>query len=80
MRGRITYALYNKMGVTDCVAADAAHYVDLAVGLGTDPGRRAAVAAAIRAASPVLFEDAAAVRELEGFFRAAVARARPGAG
>lgn len=76
MRGRLTHALYRKMGVLDCVAATPAGYIDRAVALGTDPAYRETVAARIRAASPLLFEDFGAVRELEEFFQRAVEEAR----
>src|SRR5262249_37188522 len=35
-RGRHTRAMYLKMGITDCIAASAEHYIDIAVRLGTD--------------------------------------------
>jgi predicted O-linked N-acetylglucosamine transferase (SPINDLY family) len=78
LRGRITYALYRQMGVLDCVAASADEYVGLAVRLGTDPAYRAGVRAKILAASAVLYENAAGVRELEEFLLRAVAAARAG--
>lgn len=72
MRGRITYALYKKMGMMDCVAATPAEYIERAVELGTDAERRRIVREKIAAASGVLFEDMEAVRELEAFFVKAV--------
>jgi predicted O-linked N-acetylglucosamine transferase (SPINDLY family) len=72
LRGRITYALYRKMGTLECVAATPEEYVRLAVELGTDPGRRGALQARLRDASSVLFEDAEAVRALEQFLVRAV--------
>jgi predicted O-linked N-acetylglucosamine transferase (SPINDLY family) len=76
MRGRITYALYKKMEMMDCVAATPAEYIDRAIELGTDAEHRRAVAEKIATASGVLFEDMEAVRELEEFFVEAVANAR----
>jgi predicted O-linked N-acetylglucosamine transferase (SPINDLY family) len=73
MRGRQTYGFYRQMGMLDCVAADAADYVRQAVRLGTDPAWREQVCARIRAARGVLFENRAAVRELEQVFRELVA-------
>jgi predicted O-linked N-acetylglucosamine transferase (SPINDLY family) len=73
LRGRITYALYHKMNLLDAVVSSPTDYVRVAVELGMDAGRRQALAARIRAASMVLFEDAEAVRGLERFFRQAVA-------
>ena len=50
LRGRITHALYEQMGVRDCVVSSPAEYVDLAVKLGTDMDFRAAISARILAA------------------------------
>lgn len=76
LRGRVTLGLYRKMNVLDCVAASAAHYVELAVRLGTDRDYRRQIQDKILAANHVLYEDAAAVRELAAFFREAVACCR----
>ena len=75
-RGRVTYALYRTMGVTDCVVESAQSYVAKALALGTDRAYRAEVSARIRAASPVLFESRPAVDALARFFREAIERAR----
>lgn len=69
LRGRITLALYRQMGVLDCVAADPAEYVELAVRLGTDPAYCQAVRAKLLAANGVLYGNTAGVRELEQVFR-----------
>jgi predicted O-linked N-acetylglucosamine transferase (SPINDLY family) len=76
MKGRITHALYRKMGVLDCIASSVGEYVDIAVALGTDREKRREVTQKILAANEVLFEDVAAVREIEDFFKAADAWAR----
>jgi predicted O-linked N-acetylglucosamine transferase (SPINDLY family) len=68
LRGRIAYACYCRMGIRDCVAADADDYVRLAVRLGKDSAWRASLRTRILAANHVLFENAGAVRELEQFF------------
>jgi tetratricopeptide (TPR) repeat protein len=72
LRGRITYALYRRMGVLDCVAGTPEEYVRIAVRLGSDAGHREALRARIRAAAGRLFEDLDAVRELERFLQWAV--------
>lgn len=74
LRGRIALALYRNMGVLDCVAADHDHYVELAVRLATEPDFQAAVRSRIQAAAGALFEDAGGVRQLENFFKHAVAQ------
>jgi len=73
LRGRITLAQYEMMGITDCVAKSPEDYVELAVALGCDEGRRRAMKEKILSASGVLFENIEAVRELEDFFRTAIA-------
>ncbi len=76
LRGRQTYGCYRRLGVLDCVAADAQEYVRIAVRLATEPAWRQQVRARIRAKNPVLFENVTVVRELEHFVRQAVANTR----
>jgi len=76
-RGRHTQAMYRKMGILECIADDAAQYVDIAVGLGRDKGRAQAVRERILARNGVLYEDRRVVIEFERFFRHAVREARP---
>jgi predicted O-linked N-acetylglucosamine transferase (SPINDLY family) len=73
LRSRITYAMYRAMGLEDCIAADPADYAARAVRLGTDRAWRRQVHDRILTASGVLYENKAAVRELEDFFQQAVA-------
>lgn len=68
-RGRPTVGCYRKMGIMDCVARDAQHYVDLAVHLANDAPRRRALGERIAEASGALFSDHAAVTELAAFLR-----------
>ena len=74
-RSRITLGCYRKMGVMDCVARDAADYVDIAVRLGTDPGFRESLRQRIRERSAPIFDDAAAAPQFAAFVREAAARA-----
>jgi predicted O-linked N-acetylglucosamine transferase (SPINDLY family) len=71
VRGRPTYGCYLKMGMMDCVARDAAAYVDLAVRTGTDRPFRDALRKRILETSSTLFADPAAAAELAGFLRRA---------
>jgi predicted O-linked N-acetylglucosamine transferase (SPINDLY family) len=59
------------MGVSETIAARLEDYAPLALALGRDPERRAAIRAASKAASARLFADIGAVRELESFLIAA---------
>jgi predicted O-linked N-acetylglucosamine transferase (SPINDLY family) len=73
LRGRITYAMYQAMGMDDCIANSAEQYVDLAVGLATDKTRRAEVSRKILRTNSVLYENSAGIRELEQFFKSVCA-------
>jgi predicted O-linked N-acetylglucosamine transferase (SPINDLY family) len=76
LRGRMSYAMYQKMKVLDCVAWSQKEYIDIAVKLGNDPDYRAAVRSKILAANSVLYEDRETVREFEDFFEKVAAQAR----
>lgn len=78
LRGRIAYGGYRQMGMTDLVARNERHYVDLCLALAGDKGKRAATSARISEASGALYEDKRAVREIEDFFAAAIAAAAKG--
>jgi predicted O-linked N-acetylglucosamine transferase (SPINDLY family) len=70
-RGRHTLGMYRKMGISDCIAANPDHYVELAVRLTGDQRLREKVKDSILTASGCLFEDIQVVREFERFFREA---------
>jgi protein O-GlcNAc transferase len=72
LRGRITYALYRQMRLDDWIAKGTEDYVQLAVGLGTDPDRRESARQRILAAGDLIFADRQAVRDFEDFLIAAV--------
>lgn len=69
LKGRITQALYRMMDIRDCIAFDEDSYADIAVRLGTDSAWREAIEATIRRRCHVLFEDEAAVADLERFLQ-----------
>ncbi len=72
LRGRVSFACYQKMGVLDCVASDPQDYVSMAVRLGTDPEYRDTIRSKVLSTSDVLFEDIEAVRQFERFIQHAV--------
>lgn len=76
-RGRFTYALYKQMGMTDLVADSTEAYVELAFRLANDAPFRAAIVERIERLSPAIFDNVAAVRELEGFFESVAPAAQP---
>ena len=67
LRGRITYALYQQMKMTACIAQTVEEYVEIAVTLGTQPELREKIGRLTRYASAPLFENDAVVHELEAF-------------
>ncbi|MGE0746713.1 MAG: tetratricopeptide repeat protein [Rhodospirillales bacterium] len=76
MRGRVTHALYRRMGFDGCTARDPDDYVRRALALGRDPGARAAARAAIAARAGAIFDDVTAAGQLARFFVAAAEAAR----
>jgi protein O-GlcNAc transferase len=74
LRGRIALAQYKAMGIDDCIASSAQEYIDIAVQLGTDATAREAMRARILEANAVLYENVSGVRELEEFFKQALAK------
>jgi len=80
LRGRLTMAIYQQMGVMDCVAEDAESYVEIALRLGKDRNWREEIRSKIKARAHVLYEDIEAVRELERFFEWATGHRENGTG
>ncbi|MBL8835957.1 MAG: tetratricopeptide repeat protein [Alphaproteobacteria bacterium] len=76
--GRWMAAIYEWIGVTDVIARDEADYVRLALRLAHEPAWRQEISARLADRRAVLFEDAAALRELEGFLQAAASAAHRG--
>ena len=72
LRGRLTFAFYQQMGILDCVATSPAHYVELALRLANDPAWRAEVRLRILDAKHRLYGDPEPIRELERFLLDAV--------
>ncbi|MEM9684458.1 MAG: hypothetical protein AAF942_14395, partial [Pseudomonadota bacterium] len=57
LRGRLSLAIYRHMGMTDCVAEDAADYARIAVRLGTDVTYRTYIEERIAADADSIFDD-----------------------
>ena len=68
LHGRITYAMYQRMGIDDCIADTVQTYIHIALRLAHNTPARQALSSRILALSHKLFEDARAVREMERFF------------
>jgi predicted O-linked N-acetylglucosamine transferase (SPINDLY family) len=74
-RGRHTQAMYRKMGLSECIASDAAQYAERAVEIATRPGYRHELKQRILERNAVLFEDPRVISEFDRFFESAL-RAR----
>lgn len=72
MRGRVTLAMYKKIGIMDCVVSSVDEYVDLVCRIGVDEHFRDQLRLKILSKSHLLFEDMATVRELGTFFESAL--------
>lgn len=72
-RGRMTYGMYRQMDLLDCVADGPEDYVRLAVALGADPARRAAIREQILQRNAALYGNLDAVREFADFLVSPVA-------
>ena len=67
-RGRTSAGYYRAMGVTELIANDVEHYVDLAVRLGTDADFRAAMKARIADHCSVLYDNTSGAHAMADFF------------
>jgi protein O-GlcNAc transferase len=55
LRGRGPWALYQRIGMDDCIAADEAEYVQLALAFAQDPRKRADICQRLQVAGPQIF-------------------------
>jgi predicted O-linked N-acetylglucosamine transferase (SPINDLY family) len=74
MRSRLASGMLRHIGLDELVATSDSAYVELAVALANDAGRRRDLRERLRSARERLFEDDAPVRALEAFLARAVAR------
>jgi predicted O-linked N-acetylglucosamine transferase (SPINDLY family) len=74
-RSRYAAALWRSIGIDDCIARSPAEYVELAIRIATDGGHRDRLRERIGNAAPAVFENAAAVHQLETFFAHAISAA-----
>lgn len=74
MRSRHTYGFFRKMRFTETVVATPDAYVDRAVEIATDAALRDRLKAAQAERAGALYEDRAAVTQIESFFERAAAR------
>ena len=75
---RLTAACFRQIGYTETVTHSREAYIALAVRLGTEPAYRAQVSAELLAHAPRLYNNTAAVRELETLLMDWVSKRWPG--
>lgn len=75
LRTRVAFAMYQQMGLMDCVAGSPQEYVEIALRLGTNPAYHAQMKARILEASQILYDNPSMVDELEAFLLQAIASA-----
>lgn len=73
MRGRVTSGCYQSMGFTDLIAHSNEEYISLAIRLANDSEFHHYCKNEILRRSDALYENSASVKEMEDFFRHAVA-------
>jgi len=74
LRSRITYALYQAMGMDDCIAQNSEQYVELAVRAATDHAWRHQLRQTILERNAAIYESDAGVLQLADFLTAAIDR------
>jgi protein O-GlcNAc transferase len=74
LRGRAVYSFYKRMALTDLVAKDKVHYVELALSLAHAPARRKELGETIRERMKGIFEDCTGVEEVATFVKDAHAK------
>jgi predicted O-linked N-acetylglucosamine transferase (SPINDLY family) len=68
--------MYRKLQITDCIATDPQHYIDIAVRVATDHAYAQSLRERILSRNHVLFEDGRVVEEFERFFMDALREKR----
>ena len=72
MRGRLASGIMRQIGLPELVASSKDEFVEKALSLAADPGRRKRLRSAIIARRATLFCDMAPIRELERYLSDAV--------
>ena len=78
MRARVTYGIYQQMGMYDLVAKDPDDYIRLALKLANDREFQTEMREKIKEKSPIIFGNEGIVSEIADFFETAYAAAMEG--
>ena len=71
MRGRQSYGILRQLGVTETIASDKHHYVEIAVRLGREPAWKSSVIERMKERWAHLYDDTRPARAMEELFRRA---------
>jgi predicted O-linked N-acetylglucosamine transferase (SPINDLY family) len=74
LRGRISYACYRHMGLSELIAKDVDHYCEIATNLGRSAEMRAALRPELATKSEVLFSNEKVIVECENFLEMAFSK------
>ncbi len=72
MRGRLSYAMLRRLGLSETIAQDEAEYIDIAVRLGLEPAWRDRIVQYTAEHHDCLYNDTTCVAALEKFYRRVV--------
>ncbi|UZQ55026.1 tetratricopeptide repeat protein [Trichothermofontia sichuanensis B231] len=72
MRGRQSYGILTRIGVTETIANNAAEYIDIAVRLGLEPEWRQQISEKINRNKSRLYDDPEPLQALENFYQQVV--------
>ncbi|HAJ60982.1 MAG TPA: glycosyl transferase family 1 [Cyanobacteria bacterium UBA8543] len=72
MRGRLSYAMLTRLGLSETIAQDEAEYIDIAVRLGLEPAWREQIVQYTAQHHDCLYNDTTCVAALEEFYRRVV--------
>ncbi|MDJ0524163.1 MAG: hypothetical protein PX634_02270, partial [Microcystis sp. M53600_WE12] len=72
MRGRHSYAILKRLGITDTIATDKNHYIEIAIRLGLDNQWRQTIKDYTKMNIDTVFNDRTSVESLERFYQSVV--------
>jgi predicted O-linked N-acetylglucosamine transferase (SPINDLY family) len=72
MRGRHSYAILKKLGITETIATDKNHYIEIAIRLGLDNQWRQTIKDYTKVNIDTVFNDRTSVESLERFYQSVV--------
>jgi predicted O-linked N-acetylglucosamine transferase (SPINDLY family) len=68
MKGRVVFGIYQKIGMTDCIANSREEYIEKAVNIANDPIKRQTISDVMKSRAECLFKPQEICRETEKFF------------